>query len=169
MGNSGVYGKRRFESLDYDECIDTDDIEDDAVDSDKLAADSVDSTALADKLRTHEIVIQLGAGDGTHMITKPANAINIENLVVLGSVNGATTTTTAGLTCTLKTANASGATTATVTGGAVGLSTTAGSGIEAFATTVDASVAATEKLYLVCGATTLVDDNAAAIIQYTID
>jgi len=159
MGNSGSYGHRRKENLAGAGKIDSEDIEDGAVGSEDVA----------EKIKTHEIVVQLGAGGGTHMVTKPANAINIENLIVLASVNGATTTTAAGLTCTLKYANASGATTATVTGGAISLATTAGSGIESFATTVDASVAATEKLYLVAGATTLVDDNAAAIIQYTID
>ena len=120
-------------------------------------------------LKTGQIIVQLGAGGGTHYITKPAHNITLTKMELFGSVNGATTGTAAGLTVTLKKADAGGATTATVAAGALSGTTTAGSKVESFATALAATIEDTEGLYLVCGATALIDDNAAAIIQYTID
>ena len=149
MGNMGFYGQRKFENLDYSEAIDTSEVE--------------------SELKTGQIIIQLGAGGGTHQIAKPAYPITLTNMILQGSVNGATTGTTAGLTFTLKQASAGGATTATIAGGALDASTTAGSKVESFSTTLSASVPATVALYAVCGATTLIDDNASAVIQYIVD
>ena len=118
---------------------------------------------------TEKILVQLGAGGSTHYIGKPEYDITLVKVGVFASVNAATTTTTAAITLTLKEASAGGATTATVTGGAFSASTTAGSGVEEFSTVCTAAIPATVGLYLVAGATTLIDDNAVGFIQYTID
>ena len=149
MGNSAVYGNRLAERITHDESIDSDEVE--------------------AELKTGQIVVQLGAGGGTHYITKPAYDITLTRMEIFGSVNGATAGTTAGLTVTLKEASAGGATTATVAAGALNGTTTAGSKVESWASTLAAAIPATVGLYLVAGATTLIDDNCSAVIQYTVD
>lgn len=149
MGNSAVYGDRTAKRIIHDESITDDEVE--------------------AELKTGQIIVQLGAGGGTHYLTKPPHDITLTKMEIFGSVNGATTGTAAGLTVTLKKADAGGATTATVAAGALNGTTTAGSGVESFPTALSASIASTKGLYLVCGATTLIDDNVSAVIQYTID
>ncbi|MCD6149006.1 hypothetical protein J7J18_06570 [bacterium] len=160
MGNPGVYGQRKFERLDYDEAISRSEIATTAVSPDQVSSE----------LKTGQIVVQLGAGNKTIYLNKPSHQITINKLEVFGSIGAATTTTTGYLTVTLKSASSGGATTATVSGAVATLTATTANLVKSVSTTgLAATIAATQGLYLVAGATTLVDDNASAIIQYTID
>lgn len=169
MGNSAVYGQRKFENLDYDEGVARADIATTAVNTTRLKDGAVTTAKTEAELKTGQIIVQLGAGGGTHYLNKPAHAITLTKLEVFGSVAGATSTSTAGLTVTLKSADAGGATTATVAGGVATLTATTSTLVKSVSEALSASIAATKGLYIVAGATTAVDDNASAVIQYTID
>ena len=160
MGNSGVYGDRRAKRM----------IHDGSIDDAEIATTAVGIEEVEDELKTGQIIVQLGAGGATHYLTKPAHAITITDVEVFGSIAGATAGTVAGLTITLKSADAGGATTATLAGCVATLTAATSTLVKSVAESgLSVSLPATKGLFLVAGATTLVDDNAAAIIQYTID
>ena len=169
MGNTAAYGNRRFQREMHDESVKDADIATTAIGTAELEDSAVTTAKVEAELKTGQIIVQLGAGGGTHQITKPGHDITLTAMAIQASINGATSTTTAGLTVTLKEASAGGATTATVAAGALNGTTTAGSKVESFGSVLAASIPATVALYLVCGATTLMDDNCSAVIQYTVD
>lgn len=153
--HGGAYRKRRFER--------------DAQDATPALGEAIQSSEVEAELRTDQILVQLGAGGATHYVAKPAYPITLVKIGCFASVNAASAATGSGLTLTLKEASSGGGTTATVGAGAFSCTTTSGSKVELFSTVCTASIPATVGLYLVAGATTKIDDNPMAFIQYTID
>jgi len=167
MGNPGVYGQRRFERLDYPEGIAQAEIATTAIGTNQLKDGAVTAAKMDTTPRTRQIVVQLGAGGASFYLGKPHTEITIKSVKVFGSIGAATTSTTAYLTVSLKKASSGGATTAAID--TVTLTATTANLVKEVSTTgLDATIAATQGLYVVAGATTLVDDNASAIIQFTV-
>ena len=168
VGNPGVYGKKRFERLDYAESIDETELATTAVDTDQLTDGAVTTAKLATASKTEQIYIQLGAAGTSVLLPKPSIDITLTEARLFASLGTATTGTPGSLTISLVEASSAFGTTTTLSADLTITGTTASLLLED-ATTLTASIGATQAVLVVAGATTLVDDGAGGRISYTKD
>lgn len=167
-GNPGVYGKKRFERLDYAESISEEELATTAVDTNQINTGAVTTAKLATGAKTEQIYVQLGAAGKTIFIPKPPIDITLTNIRMFASVGAAAAGTAATLTAALVEASAGFGTTTTLCGDVIITSTTSHEMAEA-TSSLTASIGSTQALMIVAQATTLVDDEAGIIISYTKD
>lgn len=144
MGNPGVYGKRRFERLDY--------------------AGGIDSSEVETELKTGEIFIQMTADSEKIYVPKPPKDITLTNIRAMGLVG----TTAGSLTVNLLVASSGFATTTNIA--TVALTGATSGAIIDKNTAVTNAIATTQALIVAFGATTkIASPGAGVFISYTVD
>ena len=157
-GNSGVYGKRRFERGGSGA-------------SPVLADGSIDRDEAEAELHTGRIIVQQTADSVTSYIDPVQYPITITKIGLIGktlSTSGPTTTTTGTLTAALNLLDSNLIATTTIHDASIS-ATTSNKIYNEETTGVNQAVAANEALSVTWGATSKVDDGASLCIQYTID